>query len=465
MQATSYALLALLEAGDSDVTGLVRWLNLRMNPSGSLQSSQDTVVALQALAKYAVYARNAGVDLTCEVTLSGDRNFNRTLRIRRDNAGVMNRIQIPGDDNKVFVSVRGTGTAAMYFVREYQAPVEADFLCKYRLSINFTELEVDIEAALNDSRPMPIRETHKMEVCARSVDQNVSGMAILDVGLLTGFTPVQQHLEKLVEIGRVDSFELSQRSVVFYLPAIPSDVDVCVHFGLRQAFAVGKLQSASVKAYAYYDPAISCTKFYSPDKTSPLLKIDCARADNSDVCTCLEGGCPPDNIQDIFTKDEDGNIMQMAECRENIRYHACDHVEFVWKGKVLFTANRDGFTTATFFISQVLKPGIEGEDDISNKTRIIKARDNCPTFTPEVGDEYIVMGMDAKYKELDEFKKEQQYVYVIDSDSVVIPIEQRGRPGKGGRPKGKKADSLCEWQKLVRWFINEFSSEETRCFT
>lgn len=460
VQATSYALMTLLEAGEGDVTGLVRWLNLRMNPSGSLQSSQDTVVALQALAKYAVYARDAGIDLTCEVTLSGDRNFNRTLRIRRDNAGVKNRIQIPDADGKVFVSVRGSGTAVMYFVREYQAPVEADFLCKFNLSINFDVQKVDVEAALKGRGKL--QETHKMNVCARSLAKNIPGMAILEVGLLTGFRPVQQHLEKLVEDKRVDSYELSQRSVVFYLPTIPADAHACVDFGLRQEFAVGKVHSASVKAYAYYDPAISCTKFYSPDNASPLLKIDCTRAGNSDVCTCLEGGCPPENIQELFTKDEDNKLMMTSECRQYIRYHACELVEFVWKGKVLRTSHRDGFITAKFFISKVLKPGIEGEDEILNKTRIFKARDNCHSLKMEEEAEYIIMGMDAKYKEPDEFG-EKQFVYVIDSDSVIIPLGQKGRKGKGRG--GTSADPPCDFDKLVHWFINEFSREDTRCLS
>lgn len=479
VQATSYALMALLKVGESrdTITALVQWLNLRMNPSGSLSSSQDTVVALQALSKYAIYARNAGIDLICEVTLSGDRMFNRTVRIKRDNAQVRNRVEIPEFEDKIFVNVKGSGTATMYFVTNYDVPVGADFLCKFKLDIDFRQKKVGLAEALKGARDF--KETYAMKVCARSLEKDVRGMAILDVGLMTGFKPVAADLQELINKKIVDQYELSQRSVVFYLPTIPADKDVCVEFGLDQEFAVGKLQSSSVKAYAYYDPDISCTKFYAPNSTSPLLKIECNNPGQSDVCRCLEGGCPPQNLPEMFTKDEIGVVMT-TECRENMREHACDAVEFVWLGTARAKTHKDGFVNVPFFITKVLKPGIESEEDLANNTRMIKARDHCESFHIKEGSKYIIMGMDAKYKVEDAFGDEQ-YEYVMDSDSIVIevPSTKNKRVGaagrqrnlnRAGRPRERKtgenpANERCDWDKLVTWFINEFSNETTRCFT
>ncbi|KAL1430063.1 hypothetical protein MTO96_015543 [Rhipicephalus appendiculatus] len=490
IQATAYALMALLEAGGSrdDVTPLVQWLNLRMNPSGSLRSSQDTVVALQALSKYAIYARNSGIDLTCEVTRSNDRNFVRTVRIKRDNAQVRNRIEIPEFNDKVFVSVKGSGTATMYFVTSYHAPrywcrliVRGAFLemfltfispgLQFKLDIDFWQKKVDINQVLkNNKKP---RETYGMKVCARSLKDNVKGMAILDVGLMTGFKPITADLDKLVQSRIVDKYEYSQRSVVFYLQTIPADRDVCVEFGLDQEFAIGKLQSSSVKAYAYYDPDISCTKFYAPNSTSPLLKIKCDGPGQSDVCTCLEGGCPPENLQDMFTKSN-GEILTTPECREEMRLHACDGVDFVWLGTARNTTHKDGFISARFLIETVLKPGIESNDELKDEQRVVKARDHCESFSIKDGAKYIIMGMDPKYKEKDDFG-EEHYVYVIDSDSIVIDHSPKGRgtrrprirkPGQRGPnvAESPKNDN-CDWEKLVAWFIKEFSNEDTRCYT
>lgn len=475
VQATAYALMALLEAGASrnDITPLVQWLNLRMNPSGSLRSSQDTVVALQALSKYAIYARNSGIDLTCEVTRSNDRNFVRTLRIKRDNAQVRNRIEIPEFNDKVFVNVKGSGTATMYFVTSYHVPADsADLLCKFNLDIKFWQNKVNIQQVLQSNKKL--RETYGMKVCARSRNDNVKGMAILDVGLMTGFKPITADLDKLVKNRIVDKYEYSQRSVVFYLQTIPADRDVCVEFGLDQEFAVGKLQSSSVKAYAYYDPDISCTKFYAPENsTSPLLKIRCDDPGQSDVCTCLEGGCPPDNVPDMFTKSK-GEIITTPECREEMRSYACEEVDFVWLGTARNTTHKEGFISARFSIENVLKPGIESSDTLKGTQRVVKARDHCESFSIKDGTRYIIMGMDPKYKEKDDFGHEH-YVYVIDSDSVVIDHSQKRRGSK--RPRTRKPGRLgqnaaedannerCDWDKLVAWFVQEFSNEDTRCYT
>ncbi|KAH6940100.1 hypothetical protein HPB50_024757 [Hyalomma asiaticum] len=412
VQATSYALMTLLNAGASrsDITALVQWLNLRMNPSGSLRSSQDTVVALQALSKYAIYARNSGIDLICE---------------------------IPEFKDKVFVNIKGSGTGTMYFVTNYHVPpAGADLLCKFKLDVDFWQNKLDINEASKSNKKF--KETYAMKVCTRSLQKDVKGMAIIDIGLMTGFKPVIEDLDKLVKNKIVDKYELSKRNVVLYLQAIPVDKDLCVEFALDQEFAVGKLQSSSVKAYAYYDPDISCTKFYAPNGTSPLLKLKCDDPGQSDVCTCLEGGCPPQNVQDMFTKSDDG-AYTTKECREGIRDHACEEVDFVWLGTARNRTHKDGFITYRFLIEKVLKPGSESGEELTGTLRVIKARDHCESFNIKDDGKYIVMGMDAKYKEKD-FHGLEQYVYVMDSDSIVIE-KPPTRGNRTKRPRTYKATS------------------------
>ncbi|KAK8785711.1 hypothetical protein V5799_007924 [Amblyomma americanum] len=121
--------------------------------------------------------------------------------------------------------------------------------------------------------------------------------------------------------------------------------------------------------------------------------------------------------------------------------------------------------------------GTESEEDLLNKRRVVKARENCETFELMEGSQYIIMGMDAEYKETDRFGDEQ-YVYVIGSDSVVIPVERvkasrkKGTRGRwlGRGPDGKRRRLHPEYQpcdlgSLVAWFINEFSDDSKRCFT
>ncbi|CAN7981629.1 unnamed protein product, partial [Ixodes pacificus] len=184
----------------------------------------------------------------------------------------------------------------------------------------------------------------------RYLEGNATGMAILDVGLFTGFKPIVEDLKKLVTDGTVQFYELTRRSVTFYVESIPTNADECLEFGLEKEFAVGQIQSSYVKVYSYYNPDTSCTEFYAPNNSSPLLKLHC---NNTEVCACAEGGCPPEKPLARFLKESDDN----TERRESLREFVCDKVDYVWLGTPQENYTKDGFKYVKFFIKQVLKPG------------------------------------------------------------------------------------------------------------
>uniref|UniRef100_A0A3Q3DFR4 Alpha-2-macroglobulin domain-containing protein n=1 Tax=Hippocampus comes TaxID=109280 RepID=A0A3Q3DFR4_HIPCM len=80
VEITSYVLLALLSGpalpdfGLDYSSGIVRWLTQQQNPYGGFSSTQDTVVALQALAKYAAATYSVGGRTVVTVTSLGGLN-------------------------------------------------------------------------------------------------------------------------------------------------------------------------------------------------------------------------------------------------------------------------------------------------------------------------------------------------------------------------------------------------------
>ncbi|XP_077502631.1 A.superbus venom factor 1-like isoform X2 [Amblyomma americanum] len=454
-QATAYALMALIRenAQSEIIRSFQRWLSKRTGPTGSVQSTQDTVMVLQALTKFAAYAKENNLDLACEVTLSNSKIFKKNIRIKRDNATILNKIEIDRPGEKIFVRVKGSGTGILYFNYTYDAKVLDGELCKFNITANFVETKPDIELILTrvsrsvektSSRPpSDLKPNYRMEACARPVEHAPDGMVMLEVGLLTGFKPNATELDELVKERKIQLYTITSRHVDFYVPFIAANMTHCVNFSLEQEFNAGKLQSSYVKAYSYYKPDFSCTRFYSPDKTSPLLKAD--KCDDSDVCVCAEGGCPPEKPLDRFIKIRDDEYFEDEEQRELLREFACDGVHYVWRGNSTANVSTDGFIEVAFLITQVLKPG--QEDDLKGKIRRIKARDTCNTFNIPNGEEYIVMGKDSTYIEKDLFET-KQFLYLIDSSSMVFPA----------KPKNKQQN------RLAAWFINEFSDERTRCF-
>uniref|UniRef100_A0A6M2D2M6 Putative alpha macroglobulin posttranslational modification protein fat body overexpressed n=1 Tax=Rhipicephalus microplus TaxID=6941 RepID=A0A6M2D2M6_RHIMP len=455
-QATAYAIMTFINELDSVnyVATLVQWLASRMSPKGSLQTTQDTALALQALTRYATYAKENSLDLSCQVTLSNNKDFKKSVKIKRDNATVLNKIEIDQGSEKIFVNVKGSGTGILYFNYTYNAKVP-DNICKFNITANFeqkhlSQLEIltRISRSIEDRnvRHQNIRPDYRMEVCASPNEDTPDGMVIFEVGLLSGFKANATDLERLVNEGKIDLYAISSSKVDIYVPSIPRNTTACVNFTLEQEFTVGQLQSSYVKVYAYYEPDFSCERLYTPDKTSPLLKFLCD-SENTDVCACAEGGCPPADPLIKFLKKNEDEFFEEGEQHELLREFACDEVDYVWKGKAKRNISTDGFIEVTFLITQILKPG--HEDELENKIRRIKVRDHCAaTFNMPNDTEFIIMGKDSTHLEEDEFKDEQ-YLYLIDSSCLVFPTRQRNK---------KK-------QKLVSWFKHEFSDETKRCFS
>lgn len=456
-QATSYAIMTFIrELKDVNyITSFVQWLGKKMSPRGSLQTSRDTVMALQALAKYAAYAKENSLDLSCQVTLSNNKDFKENVRIKRDNATVLNKVEINQPGEQIFVSAKGSGTGILFFNYTYNVKVPDD-ICKFNVTVNFeqkhpsqVEILTRISRSIEDGgvhREKYPKPDYRMEVCASPNEDTPDGMVIFEVGLLTGFKANVTDLENLVRERKIDLFAVSSRKVDIYAPSIPRNTTTCVNFSVEQEFTVGQLQSSYAKVYAYYEPDFSCQRLYTPGKSSPLLKFHCDK-ENTDVCTCAEGGCPPADPLNQFLRDNTNQFIDEAEQHERLREFACDEVDYVWKGKAKRNVSTDGFIEVTFLITQILKPG--HEDGLENKIRRIKARDHCATtFNMPDDTEFIIMGKDSTYLEEDEFKH-KQFLYLIDSSSMVFPTTQRN---------SKK-------RRLVAWFKQEFSDETTRCFS
>lgn len=455
--ATSFALMTFIKEGkDIDyITSFVRWLNQRMSPRGFQQSTKDTVVAFQALTKYAAYAKENNLDLACEVTVSNNKHFNRRLRIKRDSASVLNKIEIPDPGEQIFVKVNGSGTGVLYFTYTYKAKVAPDDLCKFHITVNFTEELPNIDQILTRvsrstqgtfSKPSksPHKHNYRIEACVRPLEDPPDGMVLLDVGLLTGFKANVADLEQLVRDKKADSYDHSSRNVIFYLPMIPRNTTSCVQFSLEQEFTAGKLQSSYVKAYSYYTPEFSCTHLYTPDKTSPLLKFNC---EGTDVCTCAEGGCPPENALNRFVKNKKNESYSEDMQRDLLREFACDEADYVWRGTMKPRGSIDGFHELHFHITKVLKPGQESEHKLEHSKRRIRLRDNCASFNISHTEQYIIMGKDSTLTEDDGFGT-PEIVYLVDSSTLVFPSNLKN-------PKKKR---------LVGWFLKEFSNETTRCY-
>uniref|UniRef100_A0A8C7UEI2 Alpha-2-macroglobulin-like protein 1 n=1 Tax=Oncorhynchus mykiss TaxID=8022 RepID=A0A8C7UEI2_ONCMY len=131
VEMTSYVLLALLSGptmpgfGLDYSTGIVRWLAQQQNPYGGFASTQDTVVALQALAKYGAATFSPEGASTVSVSSAGGLKMEFT--VNQNNRLLYQEEQlreVPGDYN---IKAQGKSCVFVQIAMHYNIPPPPDF--------------------------------------------------------------------------------------------------------------------------------------------------------------------------------------------------------------------------------------------------------------------------------------------------------------------------------------------------
>uniref|UniRef100_A0A8C8B849 Complement C3 n=1 Tax=Otus sunia TaxID=257818 RepID=A0A8C8B849_9STRI len=283
IEGTSYALLALLQMEKVEQTGPVaRWLAQQNYFGGGYGSTQATIMVFQALAQYQL-ATPRQLELNLDVSVLLPRRASAiTYRIENRNALVARSAETKFNEDFT-VKAEGTGKGTMTVVTIYNAKIpEKDNKC------DSFDLQVQVEDVKAGESPWPQPCPH------RHLDNVDATMSILDVSMLTGFTPDLQDLKRLTDgVDRyISKFEIDQgqsdrSNLIIYLDKISHKAEECFSFRAHQRFQVGLIQPASVSVYSYYKIDDRCTRFYHPDKSGGKLSKIC----HGDVCRCAEENC------------------------------------------------------------------------------------------------------------------------------------------------------------------------------
>ncbi|XP_075857344.1 C3 and PZP-like alpha-2-macroglobulin domain-containing protein 8 [Microcebus murinus] len=298
VEMTAYALLTYTLLGDvAAALPVVKWLSQQRNALGGFSSTQDTCVALQALAEYAILSYAGGVNLTVSLA-STNLDYQETFELHRTNQKVLQTAAIPSLPTGLFVSARGDGCCLMQIDVTYNVPNPVAKPA-FQLLVNLQEPEVQgrpppapapatAEGPRGDRHPAddddPAADQHHqeykvtLEVCARWLHAGSSNMAVLEVPLLSGFRVDTESLEQLLfdkHIG-MKRYEVAGRRVLFYFDEIPSRCLTCVRFAALREYVVGRTSALPVSVYDYYEPAFEATRFYNVSARSPLARELCA---------------------------------------------------------------------------------------------------------------------------------------------------------------------------------------------
>nr|XP_019569064.1 PREDICTED: pregnancy zone protein-like isoform X2 [Rhinolophus sinicus] len=250
VEMTSYLLLAYLTAQPapssedlSVASRIVKWITKQQNPNGGFSSTQDTVVALQALSKYGA-ATFSKREKAVTVTIKSSKTFSESFQVDDANRLLLQEVALPEIPGEYSTMVSGSGCVYL------QTSLRYNILPKKEGKVPFT-LNVDTRSKncdeVNVDRKFQIHIT-----ISYTGERPSSNMVIVDVKMLSGFIPVKASVKKLQERPEIQRTEVSTNHVLIYFEKLTKEA-LSFSFSVEQNIQVENLKPAVVKAYDYYE--------------------------------------------------------------------------------------------------------------------------------------------------------------------------------------------------------------------
>ncbi|XP_068249990.1 alpha-1-inhibitor 3-like [Palaemon carinicauda] len=256
VETAGYAILAMMATNPSlyeqEARKVVKWISTQRNGRGGFYSTQDTVVALQALASYesSQYQGDLNVNAIVEAN-----DFYHLFQVTESNKLLYQQVSLPTLPTNVSLRMEGQGCAVLQTVLRYNDP-EPQASDAFSLRVN-SQTEQD-----------PFCVTKRISACAAYLlPDGVSNMAVIEVNLVSGYIPEKEDLKKILKEneGIVKRYEVDGQKVSFYIEEFTAE-DICVNFRVIRQVDVEEAKPGSVVVYDYYQPEFSISKVYNlPD--------------------------------------------------------------------------------------------------------------------------------------------------------------------------------------------------------
>uniref|UniRef100_A0A8C6IDN1 Murinoglobulin 2 n=1 Tax=Mus spicilegus TaxID=10103 RepID=A0A8C6IDN1_MUSSI len=261
VEMNAYVVLARLTAqpapSPEDLTlsrSTIMWLTKQQNSNGGFSSTQDTVVALDALSKYGAVTFSRRQKTTL-VTIQSTGSFSQKFQVENSNRLLLQQVALPDIPGDYTISVSGEGCVYAQTTLRYNMHLEKQqsaFALRVQtvpLTCNnpkgHNSFQISLEISYTGSRP-------------------ASNMVIADVKMLSGFIPLKPTVKKLERLEHVSRTEVSNNNVLLYLDQVTNQT-LAFSFIIQQDIPVRNLQPAIVKVYDYYETdEVAFAEYSSP---------------------------------------------------------------------------------------------------------------------------------------------------------------------------------------------------------
>nr|BAR45628.1 macroglobulin complement-related 2 [Niponia nodulosa] len=252
IETTAYALLTYVERQALMQENIVHWLNYQRLTDGGWASTQDSLIALQALMEYTIRSRIREVtDLTVTVKPSAGPLFEKTFVVHESTMSQLQKVQIPNAWGSVDVLAKGAGMAVVQLSVQYHVDVT-----RYQTlpPIQAFAVYPSVIYKGRNSSQILMRSCQKWTLTNESI---ASGMAVLEVDIPTGYIIQQQDLDAYVLSQKVRNLRRAryyERKAYFYFEYLDDYLN-CLEFTMERWYPVANVtRFVPVKVYDYYAP-------------------------------------------------------------------------------------------------------------------------------------------------------------------------------------------------------------------
>ncbi|XP_041426097.1 alpha-2-macroglobulin isoform X2 [Xenopus laevis] len=259
VEMTSYVLLALLSKPDVSAgeltmaTQIVSWIIKQQNPSGGFSSTQDTVVALQALALYG--SLTLSHDARRTVSLSLDKTPISEFHVEDSNRLLLQHIalkEVPGD---YLASVIGSGCLYLQTTLRYNIPIPKEDAA-FTISVTTNPDTCDQKSLKIFNIAVNVSYVGKRES---------SNMAVVQIKLPSGYIPIKSTVKQMTIFNRlIKRTETRVNEVIVYFELL-TKYSQHFMFLVEQEIPISNLQPATATVYDYYETDdMAVTKYNAP---------------------------------------------------------------------------------------------------------------------------------------------------------------------------------------------------------
>ncbi|XP_072167076.1 pregnancy zone protein-like [Diadema setosum] len=270
VEMTSYILLTYVNQYKSEAVArgapLAKWLTSQQNARGGFYSSQDTVVAIHALATYATLIFGKGSSVAMSIHTNPGQIFQTLMTVTEENRLVQQRRDLADYPQAIKFRAVGGGCALLSVTMRYNIhpspPETAPFALRYHVT--------------GDGGPGSCTNVFTIHICVSYLgDDKESNMALVELKMISGFAPKAKaggSPVKGISGETIKRIEEGENKQVIYYEKLTSK-ETCFDVDIYKAFKVTRTQPGLITVYDYYDTGLSEAQEYTLENCTTLESL------------------------------------------------------------------------------------------------------------------------------------------------------------------------------------------------